>query len=73
MSITYESISIPNPESSDEKLERLLNEIKELSLSKYKEDNVIQCYPNFINKTIGMHHMHQVKDFFIADLCFNSI
>ena len=50
-----------------------LNEIKELSLSKYKEDNVIQCYPNFINKTIGMHHMHQVKDFFIADLCFNSI
>lgn len=39
MSITYESISIPNPESSDEKLERLLNEIKELEMTYYNFDS----------------------------------
>lgn len=39
MSITYELISIPNPESSDEKLERLLNEIKELEMTYYNFDS----------------------------------
>ena len=39
MSITYESISIPNPESLDEKLERLLNEIKELEMTYYNFDS----------------------------------
>ncbi len=39
MSITYESITIPNPESSDEKLERLLNEIKELEMTYYNFDS----------------------------------
>ena len=39
MYITYESISIPNPESSDEKLERLLNEIKELEMTYYNFDS----------------------------------
>ena len=29
MSITYEAINIPDPESTEEKLQRLLNEIKE--------------------------------------------
>ena len=50
-----------------------LNEIKELSLVKYDEDNVLKCYPNFIDNAKGMHHIHQTKDFFIADLCYNTI
>ena len=39
MSITYEAISIPDPESSEEKLQRLLNEIKELEMTYYNFDN----------------------------------
>tara|TARA_Y100000741_G_C18009898_1_gene459730 strand:+ start:110 stop:322 length:213 start_codon:yes stop_codon:yes gene_type:complete len=39
MSITYEAISIPDPESAEEKLQRLLNEIKELEMTYYNFDN----------------------------------
>ena len=39
MSVTYESINIPDPETSDEKLQRLLNEIKELEMTYYNFDN----------------------------------
>jgi len=39
MTVTYESINIPDPETSDEKLQRLLNEIKELEMTYYNFDN----------------------------------
>ena len=39
MSITYEAINIPDPESTEEKLQRLLNEIKELEMTYYNFDN----------------------------------
>lgn len=39
MSITYEAINIPDPESTQEKLQRLLNEIKELEMTYYNFDN----------------------------------
>ncbi len=39
MSVTYEAINIPDPESSEEKLQRLLNEIKELEMTYYNFDN----------------------------------
>ena len=38
MSVTYEVINIPDPESSDEKLQRLLAEYTELEMKYYKFD-----------------------------------
>lgn len=39
MTITYETINIPDPETSEEQLQRLLNEIKELEMTYYNFDN----------------------------------
>ena len=39
MSVTYESINIPDPETSEEKLQRLLNEIREIEMTYYNYSN----------------------------------
>lgn len=39
MTVTYETINIPDPETSEEQLQRLLNEIKELEMTYYNFDN----------------------------------
>ena len=49
MSVTYESINIPDPESSEEKLQRLLEEVQGLEMKYYnysnrvdKEDDILE-------------------------------
>ena len=53
MSVTYEVINIPEPESSDEKLQRLLAEYTELEMKYYnysnradKEDDILTSIEN---------------------------
>jgi hypothetical protein len=53
MSVTYEVINIPDPESSEEKLERLLSEYTELEMKYYnysnrtdKEDDILTSIEN---------------------------
>ena len=53
MSVTYEVINIPDPESSDEKLQRLLAEYTELEMKYYnysnrvdKEDDILTSIEN---------------------------
>ena len=53
MSITYESINIPEPESSEEMLQRLLEEVKGLEMRYYnynnradKEDDILETFEN---------------------------
>ena len=39
MSVTYESINIPEPESSEEELQRLLEEVQGLEMRYYNYSN----------------------------------
>jgi len=53
MSVTYESINIPEPESSEETLQRLLEEVQGLEMTYYnysnradKEDDILETIEN---------------------------
>ena len=53
MSVTYESINIPEPESSEEELQRLLEEVQGLEMRYYnysnradKEDDILETFEN---------------------------
>ena len=53
MSVTYESINIPEPESSEDKLQRLLEEVQGLEMKYYnysnrddKEDDILETIEN---------------------------
>lgn len=39
MPVTYDTLNIPDPETNEELLERLLTEIKELEMKYYNYDN----------------------------------
>ena len=56
MTVTYESINIPNPESSEETLKRLLEEVQGLEMKYYnynnrtdKENDILTSIENELN------------------------
>ena len=50
-----------------------LNKILTLNLEKYEEKCVHRVMPNFHKNLIGIHHLHQLENYFIIDGCFAKI
>lgn len=45
-----------------------IHKIKSLSLENYEEEEVTEALPYFRKGLTGVHHLHQLKDFFVIDL-----
>ena len=46
-----------------------INQVKTLSLEEYIEIPVKEIKPTFDKGLVGVHHMHQIEDFFVIDGC----
>ena len=44
--------------------------IKKLTLDEFEDEPVIEIEPNFRKGLIGIHHLHQLNDYFIFDGCY---
>lgn len=46
-----------------------INRIVKLDMEEYIEEKIITIKPNFKKGLIGLHHVHQIDDYFIFDVC----
>ncbi|HEU5053025.1 MAG TPA: hypothetical protein VFT78_07920 [Hanamia sp.] len=46
-----------------------INKIIKLNIEEYIEEKIITVYPNFKKGLVGLHHLHQLDDHYIFDVC----
>ena len=49
-----------------------INEVKCLTIDKYDEEIVDYCIPFFDRNIQGIHHLHQINNFFVTDFCLSK-
>jgi hypothetical protein len=47
-----------------------ISKIKKLNIDEYEEEAVISIEPNFQKGLIGIHHLHQIENYFVYDGCY---
>ena len=50
-----------------------ISKIKKLSIEEFEDEHVIGVEPNFKKGLIGMHHLHQLDDNFVIDVCYKRL
>lgn len=46
-----------------------INKIIKLNIDEYIEEKLITVLPNFKSGLVGMHHLHQLDDYYVFDVC----
>ncbi len=46
-----------------------INKIIKLNIEEYMEEKIITVYPNFKRGLVGLHHLHQLDNHYIFDVC----
>lgn len=49
-----------------------INEVKCLTIDEYDEEIVDYCIPFFDRNIQGIHHLHQINNFFVTDFCLSK-
>jgi hypothetical protein len=47
-----------------------INKIISLSLDEFIEERIVTVEPNFKKGLVGLHHLHQLKNYYIFDVCY---
>ena len=50
-----------------------LSKISKLNLLEYSEEEIKVVKPNFIRGIIGTHHLHQLNNSFVFDVCYKKL
>ncbi|MDR2483129.1 MAG: hypothetical protein LBD08_05805, partial [Treponema sp.] len=50
-----------------------ISKIKRLTLEEFEDEPVIAAEPNFRKGLIGMHHLHQLENNFVFDVCYKKL
>jgi hypothetical protein len=50
-----------------------ISKIKKLTLDEFEDEPVIAAEPNFMKGLIGMHHLHQLENSFVFDVCYKRL
>ena len=50
-----------------------ISKIKKLTLNEFEDEPVIAIEPNFIKGLQGIHHLHQLGDNFVFDVCYKKL
>lgn len=50
-----------------------INKIIQLDLENYVEEKITTIQPAFKQGLVGIHHLHQIEDYFVFDACYNTL
>ena len=50
-----------------------INKIKKLTLDEFEDKPVISIEPNFKKGLIAMHHLHQLENDYVFDVCYKKL
>jgi hypothetical protein len=50
-----------------------ISKIKKLTLDIFEDEPVIAIEPHFTKGLIGIHHLHQLENNFVFDVCYNKL
>jgi hypothetical protein len=50
-----------------------ISKIKKLTLDEFEDENVISIEPNFKKGLMAMHHLHQLENDYVFDVCYKKL